>query len=46
MIWGDKMKELMIRLAHSETESKNYGLQMNMEKTVMLRLSKKKEKTQ
>jgi hypothetical protein len=46
MIWGGKVKELEIRLAHWERESKNYSLQINLEKTVMLRLVTMEEKTQ
>jgi hypothetical protein len=44
MILGDTMKELEIRVALWETESKNYGLQINLEKTVKLRLLKKEER--
>jgi hypothetical protein len=43
VIWGDNKKELDIRLAHWQRESKNYGLQINFEKTVRLRLSRKEE---
>jgi hypothetical protein len=46
MIWDDNVKELEIRLAHWERESKNYDMQITLEKTVMLRLSRKEEKTQ
>jgi hypothetical protein len=41
MIEGDNMKELEVRLAHWEGESKTYGLKINLEKTVMLMLSRK-----
>jgi hypothetical protein len=34
MIWGENMKELERRV------SKEYGLQINLEKTVMLKLSR------
>jgi hypothetical protein len=44
MIWGDNMEELKIRLAHWEREIKNYGLHINLEKTVMSKLSGKEEK--
>jgi hypothetical protein len=37
------MKKLQIKLAHWERESKNYGWQINLEKTVMLRLSREEE---
>jgi hypothetical protein len=40
------MKELEIRLSHGKGESKNHGIQINFEKTVMLRLLRKEEKTQ
>jgi hypothetical protein len=40
------MKELEIISAHWEKERKNYGLQINLKKTVTLRLSKKGRKTQ
>jgi hypothetical protein len=46
MIWGDNVKVLEIRSAHWEGERRNYGLQINLEKTVTLRLSRKKEKAQ
>jgi hypothetical protein len=46
MIWVDNIKELKIRFAHWERESKNYGLQINLEKVVKLRLSRKEETTQ
>jgi hypothetical protein len=39
------MKELERRLTHWERESKNYGLQLNFERTVMLRLLRMEEKT-
>jgi hypothetical protein len=45
MIWGDSVKELEIRLAHWGRESPNYGLQIKLEKIVMLRLLRKEEKT-
>jgi hypothetical protein len=45
MIWGDSVKEFKIRLAHWDRKSNNYGLRINLEKTVMLRLSKKEERT-
>jgi hypothetical protein len=38
------MKELEIRLAHWERESKNYGLQIDLEKTVILRLWRKEKR--
>jgi hypothetical protein len=44
MISGNNVKELEKRLDHWEKESKNYGLQMNLEKTIMLKLSRKEEK--
>jgi hypothetical protein len=44
IVWGDNVKELEIRLAHWETESKNYGLQINLEKTVTLRLLRGEER--
>jgi hypothetical protein len=34
----DNMKELEKRVAHWQTESTNYSLHINLEKTVMLRL--------
>jgi hypothetical protein len=40
MIWGDSVKELEIRLIHWEREIKNYGLHINLEKTITLRLSR------
>jgi hypothetical protein len=45
MIQGDT-EELKIRSAHWERESNNYGLQINLEKTVILRLLNKQDKTQ
>jgi hypothetical protein len=44
VIWGDSMKQLEIRLAHWERESKNYGLQINLSKTVMLGCQERKNK--
>jgi hypothetical protein len=44
IIRDDNVKELEIKLAHWEIESKNYSLQINLEKTVMLRLSTKEKK--
>jgi hypothetical protein len=44
MIWGDNVKEFKIRLSHWERESKNYGLQINLKKKAMLRLSRKEER--
>jgi hypothetical protein len=41
MIWGDSMKEIGLRLGHWEKETKTHSLQINLEKTVMLRLSRK-----
>jgi hypothetical protein len=38
------VKELVRRLAHWERGSKNYGFQINLEKTVMLGLLIKEEK--
>jgi hypothetical protein len=38
MILDDYLKELEISLTHWGRESKNYSLQINLEKTVMLRL--------
>jgi hypothetical protein len=46
MIWDDSVKELEIRLCHWEREGKDYSLQINLDKTAMLRLSRKEEKTQ
>jgi hypothetical protein len=46
MIWGDNVKGLKIRSGHWQRDCKNYSLQINLEKTVMLKLSSKKEKTQ
>jgi hypothetical protein len=43
MTWCDNMKELEIRLARGDRESKNYGFQVNLEKTVISRLSKRKK---
>jgi hypothetical protein len=37
------MKELEIKLAHWERESKNYDLQMYLKKTVMISLSRKED---
>jgi hypothetical protein len=44
MIWGDNVKKLKMKLSHRERERKNYRLQTNLVKIVMLQLSKK-EKT-
>jgi hypothetical protein len=44
LIWGDSVKECKIRLAHCERESNNYGLQINLEVTVVLRLLRKEKK--
>jgi hypothetical protein len=43
MIWGDNVEELEVRLARVERESKSCSLQINLEKTIMLRLSRKEE---
>jgi hypothetical protein len=40
---SDNMTELEIRLANWERESKNYNMQIMLEKTVMLRLSRKEK---
>jgi hypothetical protein len=44
LICGENIKELKIRLAHWERESKNYALQINLQKTVMLRPLRKEER--
>jgi hypothetical protein len=44
MIWGNNVKELEIRLAHWERESKSYNLHINLKTTVMLQLLRKEEK--
>jgi hypothetical protein len=44
MILGDSMKELRIRFLW-ESENKNYSLQINLEKTVVLTLSRKEGKS-
>jgi hypothetical protein len=41
MIWGEDVKELEIRLSHWERVSKEYRLQINVEKTVLLEISRK-----
>jgi hypothetical protein len=38
MIWGEDMKKLETRLPHWERVNKEYGLQINLGKTVMLKL--------
>jgi hypothetical protein len=38
MIWGEDVKELETRLNQWERVSKEYGLEINLEKTVMLKL--------
>jgi hypothetical protein len=39
MIWGEDVKEVERRLTHWERVSKKYGLQINLEKMVTLKLS-------
>jgi hypothetical protein len=44
MIWGGDVKELQTRQSHWERGSKDYGWQVNLEKTVMLKLLRNRGK--